>query len=127
MRIGYRPSWLQMDEPAPWHAEGRADQHTNAVHLDRQRKFVERATAADPRIYVARARIVCGDGVGPAAVSAVHLSQISGSERPVLPPVKALATADVWSRGRRNLHRSLRPACVRTPHLRIGPVIGFGF
>src|SRR6516165_7274618 len=102
MGIGYPPSWLQMDEPAPWHAEGRADQHPNAVNLDRQRKFVERATAADPRIHVARAPIVCGDGVGPAAVSAVHLSQIGAPKRPVLPLVKAVTTADVCSRRRRN-------------------------
>src|SRR5208282_3954236 len=126
MGIGCRSSWLQMDEPAPWHAKGRSNQHTDAVNLDRQRKFVERATAANPRIHVARAPVVCGDRVGPAAVSTVHLSQIGAPERPVLPLVKAVATADIYSRGRRNLHRSLRPVWVGAPHLRIGPVIGFG-
>src|SRR5271165_3971695 len=126
MGVGYRPSGLQMDEPALWHGEGGADQHTDAVNLYRQRKFVERATAADPGIHVARAPVVRSDRVGPAAVSAVHLGEIGAPERPVLLLLKTVAAADIHSRSRRNLHWSLRPLRVWTPHLRIGPVIGFG-
>jgi hypothetical protein len=90
--IGCRPSGLQMEL---WYAQGRADQHADAVNLDRERKFVKRATAADPGIHVARAPVVSGDGVRPAAVSAVHLRQIGAPERPVLSLLKAIATAGI--------------------------------
>src|SRR6516162_3320700 len=55
MGIGRGPPGLHVDKPAHWPTEVGADQHPDAVDLDSQRKFVERAAVANPGVHVARA------------------------------------------------------------------------
>ena len=54
------------------------------------------------------------------------MRKIGAAQLPVLDDVEPVAAADIDRRGGRDLHRSLRPVQLGTPHSQIGPVAQFG-
>jgi len=106
--------------------EHRLAQHAVSVALDSQRELVGRSPAADPGIDIPGSPIVGRDCVFPIAVAPVHTGEIGTAQRTVLVQVEPVAAADIEGCRGADLHRSLRPARLRTPHAQIGAVGRFG-
>jgi hypothetical protein len=83
------------------------------------KESIGRSSEFDPRIHFADAPIVGGNGIRPVPVSPVQLCQIGSSDRAILRQIKSIPTTDICCRGLADLHGSLGPGGIRTPHTEI--------